>query len=109
MPTASTPASNEVGFSQLPSTSPWAKPGGTPGDDPERDSGERDVERGGDRGECRREAGPEHDQDEDQPDVVGLPHRPDRVLDQLALPRTASRTAGDQIRSEEHTSELQSL
>ncbi len=29
MPTASTPASSEVGFSQLPSTSPRAMPGGT--------------------------------------------------------------------------------
>ena len=36
-----------------------------------------------------RERRPEHDEDEDQPDVVGLPDRPDRPVDQLAGPPAA--------------------
>ena len=49
----------------------------------------------------RREAGPQHHQHEDQPDVVGLPHRPDGVLDQVALPRARAgcrRRAGPRTR-----------
>ena len=37
------------------------------------------------------EAGPEHDEDEDQPDVVRLPDRADRPVDQLARPRARPR------------------
>ena len=52
------------------------------GDHAERGQRERDVERRCHRGERRREAGPQHHEHEDQPDVVGLPDRADRVLDQ---------------------------
>ena len=52
---------------------------------PKRRQRQRDVQRRGDRRERRRERGPQHDEHEDQPDVVGLPHRADRVLDQVAL------------------------
>ena len=45
----------------------------------------------------RREAGPHHDQHEDQPDVVGLPDRADRVLDQRPLLRAAPGPAGHQV------------
>ena len=43
------------------------------------------------------EAGPQHDEAEDQPDVVGLPHRPDRVRDDARGPRTALGAAGDEV------------
>ena len=45
---------------------------------------QRDEQRQGDRRVGLGEAGPQHDEDEDQPDVVGLPHRGDRVVDDLA-------------------------
>ncbi len=52
-------------------------------DDPERGEAERDEERGHDRLERGRESGPQNDEDEDQPDVVCLPHRPDRPVDEM--------------------------
>ena len=57
--------------------------------DAERGKGQRDEEGQGDRGVRLREAGPQHHEDEDQPDVVGLPHRCDRVVDDLAGPLPA--------------------
>src|SRR5262249_36819414 len=45
---------------------------------------QRQGEGGHHRGERVRERGPEDDQVEDQPDVVGLPHRGDRLVDQGA-------------------------
>ena len=57
--------------------------------DPERREAERDEQRREDRLERRREPGPEHDEHEDQPDVVGLPDRSDRPVDQLARPPAA--------------------
>src|SRR5205085_5282843 len=54
-------------------------------DDAEGDRGERHRERRHDRRERGGERGPHHDQGEDEPDVVGLPHRADRVLDAGAL------------------------
>src|SRR4029453_18280259 len=71
--------------------------GGTPQDHPERHRHQRDVQSRHDRGEGGREPGPEHHQDEDQPDMVGLPHRPDRVLDQGPLTSPAVGPAGDQV------------
>jgi hypothetical protein len=47
--------------------------------------GQRDVQGGGDRGEGQREADEEEHDDEDQPHMVGLPDRPDRVVDEVAL------------------------
>ena len=44
-----------------------------------------------------RERGPEHDEHEDQPDVVGLPHRPDRAVDQRARAGPASPPPGDEV------------
>ena len=41
--------------------------------------------------------GPEHDEDEDQPDVVRLPDRADRVVDELPRSRAALGPAGDEI------------
>ena len=52
--------------------------------DAERGQAERDEERREDRLERRREPRPEDDEHEDQPDVVGLPDRADRPVDQLA-------------------------
>jgi len=67
------------------------------GDDADRDQGERDVEGGSDGREQWRERGPDDDEDEDQPDVVGLPDRPDRVLDECAAGPTVLRVAGNQV------------
>ena len=55
------------------------------GDHAERGERQRHVQRGRHRREPGREPGPQHHQHEDQPDVVGLPHRPDRVLDHRPL------------------------
>ncbi len=41
-------------------------------------------------------AGPEHDEHEDQPDVVGLPHGPDRPVDELARAPAAVAATGDE-------------
>ena len=56
-----------------------------------------------------REPGPEHHEHEDQPDVVGLPDRADRPVDQLARAPAAVAAAGDQapepgaeVRAAEH-------
>ncbi len=70
----------------------------------------RAAEHDAERGECQRyeqrehhrrehfrERGPQHDEAEDQPDVVGFPHRTDRVLDQAPRPFAARRAAGGQI------------
>ena len=51
--------------------------------DPEGGQRQRDEQRQGDRREGLGEPGPQHDEAEDQPDVVGLPHRSDRVVDHL--------------------------
>ena len=42
-----------------------------------------------DRRERLRERGPQHHEREDQPDVVRLPHRADRVVDERARPLAA--------------------
>ena len=42
-------------------------------------------------------AGPQHDEAEDQPDVVRLPHRADRVVDQRARPFAPLGAAGDEV------------
>ena len=64
---------------------------------PKRGEGERDEQGEGDRGVRRREAGPEHDEAEDQPHVVGFPHRSDRVVDDLAGSFAAVASPGDQV------------
>ena len=57
---------------------------------------ERNVQHDAEPREHRREAGErEHDR-QDQPDVVGLPDRPDGVADHLAL-AVAPRPAGEQV------------
>src|SRR4051794_32091026 len=66
-------------------------------DDPERREGERDVERGHDRRERARERRPEKDEDEDQPDVIGLPHRPDGAIDLPAHLLGTSTAPGQEI------------
>ena len=65
--------------------------------DAEGGEGQRDEQRQGDRGVGLREAGPQHDEHEDQPDVVGLPHRGDRVVDDLAGSFAALGPAGDEV------------
>src|SRR5262249_54644859 len=52
--------------------------------DPGQRQPQRQRQGGHHRGERVRERGPEDDQVEDQPDVVGLPHRGDRLVDQGA-------------------------
>ena len=49
------------------------------------------------RGEGVRERGPEDDQVEDQPDVVGLPDRGDRLVDQRARGPAPPVAAGQQV------------
>ena len=82
---------------------------GPPQHDAERGEAERYEQRGEDRLERGRERRPEHHEDEDQPDVVGFPHRADRPVDQLARAPAAAASAGDQapepgpeVRSAEH-------
>ena len=82
---------------------------GAPQHDAERGEAERDEQRGEDRLERGRERRPEHHEDEDQPDVVGLPDRADRPVDQLARAPAAVAAAGDQapepgpeVRAAEH-------
>ena len=58
---------------------------------------ERHEQRERDRRVGLGEARPQHDEAEDQPDVVGLPHRADRVVDHLAGPLAALGAAGDQV------------
>ncbi len=58
---------------------------------------ERQRERRGRRGERLGEAGPPDHQDVDQPDVVGLPHRTDAVVDQGAQLAAALGSAGGQV------------
>ena len=60
-----------------------------------RVSGTKSVER--DRRERLGEAGPEDDEREDQPDVVGLPDRPDRVVDDGARTLAALGAAGGEV------------
>ena len=64
---------------------------------PNAASVERDEQRQRDRGVGLGEAGPQHDEDEDQPDVVGLPDRSDRVVDDLAGTLAAVGAAGDEV------------
>ena len=64
---------------------------------PERDEGDGDPG-GRDHGlEHRREARPGDDEDEDQPDVVGLPHRRHRVVHQRPWPGPRVPVPGDQV------------
>ena len=65
--------------------------------DPERGECERDEQRERDGGVGLGEAGPQHDEDEDQPHVVGLPHRADGVVDQFAGTLAAAGAAGDEV------------
>src|SRR4029450_6685082 len=87
-------------------------------DHPERRQRQGEIERGHDGGERAGERRPQDDQYEDQPDVVGLPHRADGVLDQVPLPCAPAGASGEQVpdsraevgtaeetRSEEHTAE----
>src|SRR3712207_7452205 len=60
------------------------------------------------RGERPGERRPEDDEDEDQPDVVGLPHRGDRVLDELALAGAAPGAAGEQVPEDRKSTRLNS-
>ena len=46
---------------------------------------------------ARRVGGPEHGQDEDQPDVVGLPHRPHRAVGVRADPLGARAASREQL------------
>jgi hypothetical protein len=78
-------------------------------DDAQRRQPERDVERRRDRGERRRERRPEHHQAEDQPHVVGLPHRRERLVDEVpgapaALGAACGQVpeAGPVVRAAEH-------
>jgi len=64
--------------------------------DPDEHECERHVQRDGEACERSGEAGKQQHHREDQPDVVGLPHRTDGVRDQLALPDLA-RPARQQI------------
>src|SRR5215211_1599157 len=50
-------------------------------DDAKGRDGEGHEQRQGDRGVGLGERGPQDDEDEDQPDVVGFPHRTDRTFD----------------------------
>ena len=50
-----------------------------------------------DRGVGLRERRPQHDEDEDQPDVVGFPHRSDRVFDDRPRAGAAFRAARGQV------------
>ncbi len=68
-----------------------------PEDDPDRGQCEWYVERRHDWRERRRERGPQHDQHEDQPDVVRLPHRRDRLLDQRARRPSPLVAPGDEV------------
>ena len=68
---------------------------------PQHDAEGRDRERD-EQGERDRrvglgEAGPQDDEAEDQPDVVGLPHRCDRVVDHLAGSLAALGASGDEV------------
>src|SRR5207247_11320581 len=56
-----------------------------PQHDPDEHEGERDVEPRAEQRERRWEAGEEQHDGEDEPDVVRLPYRADRVGDELAL------------------------
>ena len=62
-------------------------------------SGERQrhEQRQGDRREGLGEPRPQHDEAEDQPDVIGLPHRSDRVVDHLPGALAGGWTPGDEI------------
>ena len=65
--------------------------------DAERRDGEGHEQREGDRRVGLGEARPEDDEAEDQPHVVGLPHRPDRVVDHPPGAVTALGPAGDEV------------
>ncbi len=65
--------------------------------DPKRDEGEGNEERERDRREGLGEPGPEHDQREDQPHVVGFPHRADGVVDERPWSLAPVRSAGDEV------------
>jgi hypothetical protein len=65
-------------------------------DDADEHRRERDMERDPGRRVREREGGEEHHHDEDQPDVVGLPDRRQRLLDELAL-RAGAPAEGEQI------------
>src|SRR3954454_24213232 len=62
--------------------------------DAERGQAERNEQRGEDRLERGGEAGPEHDEHEDEPDVVGLPHRTDGPVDQFSRAVAAFAASG---------------
>ncbi len=65
-------------------------------DDAEGRQAQRDEQGREDRFEGEREPGPEHHEHEDQPDVVGLPDRADRPVDQRARPPAPAVAAGDE-------------
>jgi len=66
-------------------------------DDSDAGEEQRHVERGHHGAERARERRPEHDQDEDQPDVIGLPHRRHRALHEAAHARAALGATGDEV------------
>ncbi len=70
---------------------------GSTEDDPYGGQPERHVERRGDRPEGGRERGPEDDEHEDEPHVVGLPHRAHRALDHPPHARAAPGAAGGEV------------
>jgi hypothetical protein len=65
--------------------------------DPEQSEPQRQRAGGHHCGERVREGGPEHHQREDQPDVVGLPDRGDRLVDQPPRRAPAPVAAGQQV------------
>ena len=70
---------------------------GTANDDAHAGEDDRDVERSHDRAERLAERGPAHDGGEDEPDVVGFPHRSHCVVDEAAGPLAAARPTGGEI------------
>ena len=66
-------------------------------DDPERRERERHEQRRHDRGERGRKRRPEDDEIEDQPGVVRLPDRPDRVGDQCPRSGALARAARHEV------------
>ena len=65
--------------------------------DAERGERQRHEQRERDRRERLGERGPQHDEAEDEPDVVRLPHRADRVGDHRTRPRAPLGAAGEEV------------
>ena len=65
--------------------------------DAQRGDRQRHEQRERDRRVRLREAGPQHDEGEDEPDVVRLPDRGDRVIDHRARTSPPRRSSGDEI------------